>query len=296
MNSTTSVYDILVQMTTLHEGDSSHIRSSISTLPLEVSSPLSTQTEPKGSPSIPIEASETASLPRFHYHNRRGGQRLTLIEIAREICLDPRGVHLLWRSGWNSWRSWHKISAVRKAVECIYHNHKPTTSSTSLSAQPPQDRDALRDQASWQERRHRPKQSMMNWPLSQPLDEDKQTAASSGQIDLLGLQSTPLAVNLACCPDSGFYSGVSDSPEEVGLFVATEQILEVGILVEMSVIWGKGETPKMMRGVIDWTRDPNVVGEHLPCGIGVKFLNITAEDEQKIKEQMHLREPIFYAA
>ena len=137
---------------------------------------------------------------------------------------------------------------------------------------------------------------MMNWPLRQPLEGPVQSAHSSFQSDPLVLQSTLLAIDFTHCHDSGFYSGVSESLDEVGLFIATEQLLEVGSLVEVSVTWAKGESPMMMRGVIDWTRDPNVVGQHLPCGVGVKFLNLTAGAQRKIDELMRLREPIFYAA
>ena len=297
MSTTTSVYDILVQMTTLHEGDSQGIKSLANKTSYLQTSPLpSAQNNPQGRSSIPVEISEPHSLPRFHYHSRRGGQQLTLAEIVQEICLDPRGVHLVWRSGWSSWRPWHKISAVRQGVERLYQNNKPSKSGTPLTAPPPQEGDGRGGQSSRQRRRDRPKRSMMNWPLSQPHDEDEPTAQSSEQIDLLGLQSTPLAVNFACCPNSGFYSGLSDSPDEIGLFVATEQILEVGTLVELSVIWNKGVAPKILRGVIDWTRDPNVIGQFLPYGVGVKFLNLTAEDQQKIRELVPLREQIFYAA
>ncbi len=53
----------------------------------------------------------------YHYNGPEGVQeKLSLAAVVERIHGAPKGRHLLWKKGWESWQMWHKVEAVRESV------------------------------------------------------------------------------------------------------------------------------------------------------------------------------------
>ena len=95
--------------------------------------------------------------------------------------------------------------------------------------------------------------------------------------------------------EHNFYTGFTQDISTGGLFIATNEIQEIGEIVEFGLQLGKGKTEIQVRGEVRWVREANEWTKDVPPGMGIKFLELDPRVAEKIDEFIHLsREAIFY--
>jgi type IV pilus assembly protein PilZ len=90
-----------------------------------------------------------------------------------------------------------------------------------------------------------------------------------------------------------FYQGFAENLSRGGLFVATHQARPVGEDLELSIHLGQDDEPICAMGKVCWVRDFSEHSDVSP-GLGVKFTNLSSDDEKKILKFLETREPIFF--
>jgi uncharacterized protein (TIGR02266 family) len=103
----------------------------------------------------------------------------------------------------------------------------------------------------------------------------------------------PLQAEVDFESESNLYSGFSTNLSEGGIFVATVKLLPIGTPVDLNVTL-PGEGALALRGVVRWTRILNIDTPDVYPGIGVQFVDLTAELSAALRRFLAHREPLFY--
>ena len=76
---------------------------------------------PGASPAAPASKQpEAMSAEVYHYHGPSDERlKLPLSEIIERIKAAPKGRHLLWKKGWETWQMWHKVDLIREYVQSL---------------------------------------------------------------------------------------------------------------------------------------------------------------------------------
>ena len=90
--------------------------------------------------------------------------------------------------------------------------------------------------------------------------------------------------------ESNFFVGVTENLSRGGVFVASYAMQPVGSEVEIALTLQSGEKLRV-RGVVRWHR--TAAADGWP-GMGVQFEDLSAEDAEKIRKFLSLREPMLY--
>jgi uncharacterized protein (TIGR02266 family) len=102
-----------------------------------------------------------------------------------------------------------------------------------------------------------------------------------------------LEVEVTVASDHNFYNGFSENVSEGGLFVATHVPLPVGHAIEVEFTLPHAPRALRVACVVCWVR-PYREDNDMPAGMGLRFVELTAEDEALIAAFVRQREPIFY--
>ena len=94
---------------------------------------------------------------------------------------------------------------------------------------------------------------------------------------------------------SNFYSGFTHDLSQGGVFIVSYQQLQppgTEVTIELGLVGG---AEIKARGVVRWVRDPQHLDDDSePPGMGIQFLDLTAEDEELIQTFVDHRDPMFY--
>jgi len=90
-----------------------------------------------------------------------------------------------------------------------------------------------------------------------------------------------------------FYAGVTRDISEGGIFIATHDLLPRGQVVELSIQLGQ-EAPIQVRGEVCWAREPAACADGFFPGVGLRFLDLSPEDQASIAAFSLEREPLLY--
>jgi uncharacterized protein (TIGR02266 family) len=100
-------------------------------------------------------------------------------------------------------------------------------------------------------------------------------------------------VELAFGSDSNLYLGFTEIIGEGGVFVATYTVPPVGERIQLTMSLPDRPDPIQVRGVVRWVREPRVDDE-LPPGMGVQFVDLSADASRALASFARRRTPLFY--
>jgi len=93
--------------------------------------------------------------------------------------------------------------------------------------------------------------------------------------------------------EHNFFMGLSENMSEGGLFIATHQLQPIGTMVDLKFQLPMRAEPLEVRGEVRWLR-PFSQDVEAPPGMGVRFVNLTPEQNELIRAFLRSRPPIFY--
>jgi uncharacterized protein (TIGR02266 family) len=118
--------------------------------------------------------------------------------------------------------------------------------------------------------------------LAQPTGAERRTSV---RVDLeieVGLET-----------DSNFYTGLTQDISTGGLFVATHRLRPIGERLVLKFGLPNTQGAIVVEGEVRWLRE---AGAHTdaPSGMGLKFLNLSAQARMAIASFLKKRESLFY--
>ena len=90
-----------------------------------------------------------------------------------------------------------------------------------------------------------------------------------------------------------FYGSSTESLNEGGLFIPTELLTQIGNRVLIKV-QSKNFPSFILKGEIQWIREPLTSNQSLESGIGVRFLNITPKQKKRLEGYLTQEKLHFY--
>jgi type IV pilus assembly protein PilZ len=91
-----------------------------------------------------------------------------------------------------------------------------------------------------------------------------------------------------------FYTGLTDNISEGGLFIATEQLIDIGTVISFQFMLPGMTEPVPLDGVVRWVRASDGFNDDLESGMGVQFTNLTPHLKERIHNFIEQRDSIFY--
>jgi uncharacterized protein (TIGR02266 family) len=92
--------------------------------------------------------------------------------------------------------------------------------------------------------------------------------------------------------DHNFYAGFAEDLSAGGVFIATHKLKPVGSKIELSINLPDGFQMRAL-GEVRWIRVFNETSD-TPPGMGVKFIDVSAEAVSSINGFLARREPLFF--
>ncbi len=103
-----------------------------------------------------------------------------------------------------------------------------------------------------------------------------------------------MAAEVTIDGEHNFYYGLSENISEGGLFVNTYQLLELGSELELLFTLPGHHTPLSVRAKVQWVREHSFLNKELPPGLGLQFVDPSAELLELVRRFIVQREPTFY--
>jgi uncharacterized protein (TIGR02266 family) len=132
-------------------------------------------------------------------------------------------------------------------------------------------------------------------PAPAAADEDVPPEVSSiGEAEgAEGVSSMDVQVGLDT--ETNFYTGLSQDISTGGVFVATSRIRPVGDQLTLRFSLPDIDVPIVARAEVRWTRDASPLDQgDNPPGMGLRFIDLSAEAKQAIATFLDRRESLFY--
>ena len=86
--------------------------------------------------------------------------------------------------------------------------------------------------------------------------------------------------------DTFLYASITNI-SELGIFVSTREPLEIGTRVTLRFKPPGLQPPFVLSGVVQWVNPVKVLAENRNPGMGVRFVDITAQDRERLVEAIH---------
>ena len=102
-------------------------------------------------------------------------------------------------------------------------------------------------------------------------------------------------VDIGIHSDTNFFTGFTQDISSGGLFVATYDILSMGTTLNVNFSLPRGPVLSL-DGTVCWIREYNETTPDIFPGMGIRFDNLTNEDEEAINQFIAKNPPIFYDA
>lgn len=102
-----------------------------------------------------------------------------------------------------------------------------------------------------------------------------------------------LSVEMSEISEHNFYTGISGTIEEGGLFIATHENHQPGTLIDLTLLL-PGHAPMQLAGEVRWIREYNEFTADMEPGLGVGFLRLSADDRGAIGAFTNVRQPLLY--
>ena len=94
--------------------------------------------------------------------------------------------------------------------------------------------------------------------------------------------------------ETNFFTGYTSDLSEGGVFFATRDLLPVGSVVSFDLVLDQRETLRVT-GIVRWVRETNMEMGHTPPGMGIQFVALPVDMEDRIREYIEVRrEALFH--
>lgn len=120
------------------------------------------------------------------------------------------------------------------------------------------------------------------------------TDDSQGGINKRQFLRKQLQIEVSLYSESNFYKGFSENISEGGLFIATYDLQPVGAIIEVEFKFPYDNETIKVKGEVRWLREYNPINPDMIPGMGLKFVNLSDNDKNKIDQFINKREPLFY--
>lgn len=102
-----------------------------------------------------------------------------------------------------------------------------------------------------------------------------------------------IEIQLTAEADHRFFTGFTQNISAGGLFIATHSVLPMGDTFRLSFCLPGADTMFSLACEVRWVRQTDM-GPGLPSGMGVRFLNVTPQQETLIDAFIATQETLFY--
>lgn len=124
-------------------------------------------------------------------------------------------------------------------------------------------------------------------------DRDAKDPPASGQ-DRRTYDRIPVSWDVDCTTQETFLYASIANISAMGIFIRTEKPLTVGTEMDLS-FEPPGHEPFRLRGQVAWINPVRADGDNPNPGMGIRFLELTPEDRERLVDVVHaiayLREP-----
>ncbi len=86
--------------------------------------------------------------------------------------------------------------------------------------------------------------------------------------------------------DTFLYASITNI-SELGIFVATENPLEVGTELTLRFSPPGAQESFVLAGMVQWVNPVKVLAENLNPGMGIRFIELSAEERERIVDVIH---------
>lgn len=120
-----------------------------------------------------------------------------------------------------------------------------------------------------------------------------QSTPSVNPRDLRESDRVDVEAEITFVSENNFYQGFSENISEGGLFVVTYVQRKCGEVITVRFTLPGIERTLEARAEVRWVRagDPY---RHLPPGLGVRFIELSADDRSIVERFVRKREPLFF--
>ena len=91
-----------------------------------------------------------------------------------------------------------------------------------------------------------------------------------------------------------FYTGFTNNISEGGIFIVTQQLLEIGTPIKFPLSLPGMAVPEVVEGIVKWVRREDYITDQAPTGLGIQFNLISDDLKHRINDYIQQRESIFY--
>jgi type IV pilus assembly protein PilZ len=92
----------------------------------------------------------------------------------------------------------------------------------------------------------------------------------------------PVTWAVDCETEETFLYASIANISEIGIFVRTRDPLEVGTRLTLRFAPSDSEQPFVLTGVVQWVNPVRALSENLNPGMGVRFIELSADDRERI--------------
>lgn len=104
----------------------------------------------------------------------------------------------------------------------------------------------------------------------------------------------PIEADVDFVSESNFYNGFAENISEGGLFIATYERKKIGDKVALKFRLPDSTETIECDGEVRWIREHNESNPEVPPGLGIRFLDMSAEQQARVEDFIREREPLFY--
>jgi type IV pilus assembly protein PilZ len=116
-----------------------------------------------------------------------------------------------------------------------------------------------------------------------PPDESERRPVS----DRRSAERIEVVWSVDCETDDTFLYASITNISELGIFVATDNPLQVGTRLTLRFCPPGAKEAFVLSGMVQWVNPLKVLAENLNPGMGVRFLELSADDRERIVDAIH---------
>jgi uncharacterized protein (TIGR02266 family) len=99
-------------------------------------------------------------------------------------------------------------------------------------------------------------------------------------------ERVPVTWSVDCETDDTFLYASITNISQLGIFVATHEPLEIGTRLTLRFA-PPGHESFVLQGVVQWINPVRVLAENRNPGMGIRFVDITPDDRERLVEAIH---------
>jgi type IV pilus assembly protein PilZ len=123
--------------------------------------------------------------------------------------------------------------------------------------------------------------------VREPPDPPDESERPPGGAERRCAERVDVVWSVDCETDSTFLYASITNISELGIFVATSQPLEVGTRLTLRFSPPGAQEPFVLAGQVQWVNPVKVLAENLNPGMGIRFIELGADDRERIVDAIH---------